>query len=43
MIGINGSNLADPFNGFIDDLRVTKGVARYVSNFTPPPAELPNF
>lgn len=30
------------FNGWMDDVRLTKGVARYTSNFTAPIAEFPN-
>lgn len=35
-------NNTDGFVGFMDEVRITKGVARYTENFTPPTAPFPS-
>jgi hypothetical protein len=38
-IGREGELPNNPFNGWIDELRISKGIARWTANFTPPTRE----
>lgn len=40
--GDTGSNGYDNFQGYLDEVRITKGIARYTSSFTVPTAAFPN-
>jgi predicted 3-demethylubiquinone-9 3-methyltransferase (glyoxalase superfamily) len=35
-IGQDSTGLTSPFNGYLSDIRITRGIARYTTTFTPP-------
>jgi hypothetical protein len=42
LLGRLGDSAAYYLNGYVDEYRVTKGIARYTANFTPPTAPFPD-
>ena len=43
MVGALNLGPIQHFNGWLDEIRITKGVARYAANFTPPTAPFDNY
>ena len=41
LFGLSDGDSRFQFNGYLDDVRITKGLARYTSNFVPPAAPFP--
>ena len=42
-IGNSGRAFVDALDGLIDEIRITVGVARYITSFTPPSAPFPDY
>ena len=43
VIGKNSGNNINYYSGYLDDIRITNGYARYSANFTPPTSQLQDF